>query len=257
MIANTTAQCGKTALTDKLKKLRVPGIAELYTQQLAHEPDYVNMPFEDRLTELIDGCLDLRMSRQVDRLIKHAGLALPHACFEELDTSPERSLDIKVIQSLKDNDYITQAHNVIITGPTGTGKTFLSNALAVNACREGFSVRYFATADLLDKLIDLDRDSKEYTEIRRCHLLILDSFLLHDLLDGHINLLAGVVQARHRNHSTIICSHYTAPGWLERMGATPLAEVIVDRLLAGAYHLELDSPASLRAKYEALPDIDR
>lgn len=240
----------------RMRMLRIPGFTQTYLEQKDHEPDYADIPFEDRLKEMVDAAWHLRVDNRTAKLIHEAKLVMPEACFEEVDYGPERSFDVRTFRSLQNNNYLNAGFHVIIAGAVGSGKTYLSNALAVNACRDAYKVRFFRTSDLFGTFHEnssADFSAETFREVCSCKLLILDEFLLTPIAPEDVRLLFEIVSRRsQQRRSMIFCSHYTPDGWYERLGADPLAESILDRVLPSAHKIFLDSVVSMRDKYENL-----
>lgn len=244
-------------MLERIRQMNVPGFSDAYLEQKAHEPDYADTPFDDRLKELVDAAWHRRIDNRTDRLVRKANLSMPQACFEEVDYTSERLFDVRTFKSLRDNGYLDKGFHVIITGAVGCGKTYLSNVLATNACRAGYKVRCFRTSELFEQLAEAketDAGREFQQDVCRCHLLILDEFLLTPLAASDVRALFEVVTERSQNHrSMLFCSHYLTDGWYERLGADPLAESILDRILPAAYRLVITSVTSMRTKYDQLP----
>src|SRR5512136_2742683 len=165
-------------LLDKLAQLRLPAFRAALEEQL-HNPQYADLPFEDRLGLLVDReCLH-RDNNRLKRRLKTARLPLP-ATIEDLDLAPARGLDRRLVLQLAQGDWIRQHLNTLVLGPTGAGKTFLACVLAQSACRADLTVRYQRTSRLLNQLALTHADGSyaQFLEsLARVHLLVLDDWL--------------------------------------------------------------------------------
>lgn len=128
----------KTDTLKKLKAMRLPAFAEAYEKQINQEPEYGSMSFHERLMLLVDAEYDSRHNNNIKRLIKNAKFSDSSAFLGNIDYLPDRHLNRDLLESLADNDYIRQGLNVILIGATGSGKSFIANALGVNACQSGY-----------------------------------------------------------------------------------------------------------------------
>lgn len=247
----------QSTMVRKLRTMRLTPLANAYLDQVDNGPDYVNMAFDDRLSLLVDAVFNQRRDTRTARLVKQAELIMPHACFENLDRTEDRLLDFAKVDSLRTNSYIRSGYNVIITGAAGSGKTYLANALGINACQDGYKVFYCRYPELLENFALRDElaNREERSRLAAYDLLILDEFLLTEPKEHELKLLFEIIQMRYTSHrSTVFCSHYALPGWYERMCSDPLAESILERVRR-AYEIPMESTRSLREKYEPLPEV--
>lgn len=245
------------SIAEKFTFLGIPGAAKRHEFQQSHAPDFCQMSFEDRLEDLLDASVDEKLAQREQRLKAAAHLARPLAALEDLDMASERG--IGAVCELQSNDYILRGQNVNIIGASGAGKSFLGCALGANACRSGFSVRYLnlAEADLDGLTAESDAGERLFAKCVRSKLLILDNFVLFRPTPKETARLFALIAERHGTRSTIVCSHYWPEGWHDRLGGDPVAEAIVDRLVANAFTFELAAETSLRMKYESMHQCDR
>ena len=225
---------------DKLRAMRLSGMARALEEQL-HQPDIGRLAFDERLAMLID-------REEVDR--HNAALAqrlrLAHlrqaACLEDIDYSLPRGLDRALIRSLAAGRWLAEHHNVLVLGPTGAGKSFVSCALGNQAAREGHSVRYQRLSRLLDELA-MARAEGRYTRVltRLCKLslLILDDWLMAKLTADQRRDLMEVIDDRHQCGSTVLATQIPVARWHEQIGDPTLADGILDRLVHNAHRIEL------------------
>lgn len=135
----------------KLTEMKMGGIAELYEQQYQNK-EYQDMDFDDRFNLLVDYEYDRRKSNRLARLIKQATFEDPTAAIEDIEYHPDRNLDKNLILELATGNYIQNHHNIILMGASGNGKTWISNAFGVHACRQFYKVKYIRLPELLDEL---------------------------------------------------------------------------------------------------------
>lgn len=224
-----------------LRTLRLTGMAEGLEQQLAQPSTHAELGFEERLALLVDRETTYRHNNKITRLLKAAKLKL-QAHPEEIDYSHPRGLERSRFADLLSSRWIHQHHNVLITGPTGCGKTYLGCALATQACRQGLSVRYFRTSRLLEALSIAHGDgrfSKLITQLAKTDLLLLDDWGLEKMTLGQRNDLLEIMEDRHGLKSTLITSQLPITQWHKAIGDATLADAILDRLLHNSHKLKL------------------
>lgn len=245
-------------LLRKLRELRLPGFLQAYTEQHDDEPTFVDMPFGDRLALIVDAEWNERHENRTERLAKQAGLPMQQARFSELDDCRERSFNRKTLNTLRTNDYIRMAHNVIITGAAGSGKTYISNMLGNNACADGFHVHYATAPELYEDLAACGIDNTRRASAKhllKADLVIVDEFLLTRPTETELYAVYNLMMERTRKRSIIFCSHYAFEGWYERMGGGVLVESILDRLHSAAYMIAIVSSISMRERYEKITSL--
>jgi DNA replication protein DnaC len=224
----------------RLRALRLVGMADAFAQQLEQPPDQ-QLSFEERLAMLVDRERSYRDNRRLQRLLRAAHFK-QQACVEEIDYQTPRGLVRSEVTSLISCDWVRARHNLHITGPTGTGKSWLACAFGQAACRQGLSVRYERTGRLLDELRIARGDgtySKLLRQLARFDLLILDDFGLKPLPQNERHDLLEIIEDRHASRSTIITSQLPIGSWYEYLCDPTVADALLDRLLANAYRLEL------------------
>ena len=184
----------------KLHEMRLGVMAEAFSAQL-EDAQFQAVSFEDRFAMLVDAEWSARKSNRLTRLIRNAGYADPAACVENIEYHPERRLDREQILRLAYCTYLQEAHNVIILGATGAGKTYLACALGMAASRSFYSVRYIRLPDLLVE-ISVARANGTYRDymkkLRKEKLLILDEWLLYPFKEAEARDVLELVEARKR-----------------------------------------------------------
>jgi DNA replication protein DnaC len=235
----------------KLEALRLYGMLRALNDQL-QTPDCAGLSFEERLGLLVDREMADRESRKLTTRLKRAHLRQA-AAPEDVDFRHPRGLDRSQFLALCSCDWIKSRDNLLITGPTGVGKTFLACALAQKACREGYSVEYARTGALLRELTLAHVDGtyvKRLAALARTDLLVLDDWGLCPLTDAQRRDLWEVLDDRYDRRSTLVTSQFPVGTWHETLGDPTLADAILDRLVHNAHKLSLQGE-SLRKQRAA------
>jgi DNA replication protein DnaC len=224
-----------------LRSLRLPGMADGLEQQLNQPSTHSELGFEERLALLVDREATYRQNNKIARLLKAAKLKL-QAHPEDVDYRHPRGLQRSQFADLLSSQWIHQHHNVLITGPTGCGKTHLGCALATQACRHGLSVRYFRTSRLLEALSIAHGDgrfAKLIGQLAKTDLLMLDDWGLEKMTLSQRNDLLEIMEDRHGLKSTLITSQLPIEQWHKAIGDATLADAILDRLIHNSHRLKL------------------
>lgn len=183
-----------------------------------------------------------------------ATLSDPSASVEHIEYHPERRLDKKLILELASGNYIKNHHNMILMGASGNGKTWLANALAIQACRQFYKVKYIRLPELLDELAVAKYEAdgsfrKLIQKYRTIDLLILDEWLLTELPQEHVLHLLEIIEARLKRSSTIFCSQFAPEGWHVKLGQAQIADAILDRIVHDSYKILVDGETSMRERH--------
>ena len=240
---------------DKLKQLKFYGMAQGLQEQAQH-PAIEQLGFEERLGLLVDREMTHRMDRRLKNRLQQAKLK-QNACLEDIDYQAQRGLDKALIHSLQDCQWIRQHLNILITGPTGVGKSWIACALAQKACREGYTALYQRTPRLLQALGLAKGDgslNKLFNQLSKADVLILDDWGLSKLSAEQRRDCLEILEDRHGSRTTIVTSQLPIEQWHDSIGDSTLADAIMDRLVHNAYKLNLKGE-SLRKKQVNLTAI--
>ena len=227
-------------LLDKLLQLRIPAFREGLREQFGN-PQYAQLSFEERLLLLVDAECTRRTDNRLKRRLILAEFPLP-AAVEDLDFSPERGLERRLILELSQCHWVEKALNVLILGATGTGKTFLACSLGVAACRLGYSVRYIRIPRFLHALSRARQDGSYLNLLRslmKIEVLILDDWMRDPILLPAAQDLLEVFDDRFGKTATIIASQVPVADWHARFPDPTLADAILDRCIHNAYRISM------------------
>jgi DNA replication protein DnaC len=233
---------------EKMKKMKLYGMLRNFKQIL--EGSNMNSLTADELVlQLVESEWEDRHNRAVNRSIGNAKFRYK-ASIESIDYSIDRGLDQNIVNRLAECTFVKQAQNIIITGSTGTGKSYLASALGHQACLSGFKVYYANTLRLLAhlKMAKADGSSiKEFAYLEKQDILILDDFGIQPFDTQSRMILMDIIEDRHGKKSTIIAGQVPVGAWYDIIGDGTLADAILDRIVHDAHQIELNGE-SLRKK---------
>jgi DNA replication protein DnaC len=238
-------------LYDQLLELRIPAFRQALQAQQAN-PKFTELVFEERLALLVDHECTQRRENRIRRNI-HAAAFPTSANFEDLDLSPARGLERRTILELGQCNWITARQNMIVLGPTGSGKSFLACAFGTAAARTGFTVRYHRTSRLLHTLSQVRSDGSLTNTLRalaKYNLLVLDDWMRDAITIQNAQDILEVLDDRFGHTATLIATQVPITDWHRRIPDPTLADAILDRLVHNAHRIELkgESQRKIRAR---------
>lgn len=238
---------------DRLKALRLNGMAAGLSEQMTNGM-YRDLSFEERVSMLVDREETHRDNRRLSNLLRCARFRYPAACVEDMDLKSNRGISRDVMLSLAKNTWIKEKQNIIITGSTGTGKTYIACAIGISACRAGISALYFRLPRLLQELAIARADGsygKLLSRISKISVLILDDWGLARLADNERRDLFEILEDRQGIASTIIAGQAPVEAWHQIIGDPAIADALCDRVVHNAHKLNLKGE-SMRKKQSKL-----
>ena len=224
-----------------LSALRLSSMARGLKEQL-ESPSHQGLSFEERLGMLVDKELLDRETRRIDRNLKAARLRI-NACVEDVDFMAKRGLDRYIFMGLSQALWVGSAQNLVITGPTGVGKTYLACALANSAIRNGKSALYFRSPRLIDELQTARVDGRwprVVAQLLRTELLVIDDFLLRPMTSDQAAEMLEVIDDRTKRRSTLFASQLPISMWHSAIKDTTIADALLDRILDATHRIELE-----------------
>ena len=234
---------------EKLNSMKLTAMAKAFADQMQC-PDITQLTFEERFGLIVDHQMTDLENRRMQSRLRKAKLRLP-ASLEDLDFKQGRGLDRSTVMSLALNQWVTSHHNILVTGPTGAGKSYLACALAQKACRDGYATLYQRVPRLLQEIAvsRLDgRYAKLIAPITKCEVLILDDLLISPLTREEQRELLEIVEERYDRKATIVTSQLPVKAWHDAMQDPTLADAILDRLVHNSYKLELKGESMRRKR---------
>jgi DNA replication protein DnaC len=231
---------------EKLYAMKLIGMADAIRSQ-SQDPEIANLSFEERLSMLVDRQWDWRQTKALTRRMKNAHFK-SQAAVEDIDYRHPRRLDRQLIRTLSSSEWVAHHQNLIITGPTGVGKSFISCALAQKAVRDGFTALYSRAPRLLRDLSVARADgsfAKLLDQIAHTDVLIVDDWAMAPLTEHERRDFLEICDDRYDTRSTVLTSQVPISHWHDQIGDPTVADSILDRLVHNAHRIEL-SGASMR-----------
>jgi DNA replication protein DnaC len=233
----------------KLYAMKLNGLAEGYEQQ-RQQPQMAELSFDERFGMLVDRQWRWREERALKSRLRQANFKLP-ACIEDVDYRACRGLKRTQIDQLSSSEWVGYHQNLILTGPTGTGKSFLACALGQKACRDGYRVRYYVAAKLFRELTRAHADGSFMGlsgKLLRTDLLVIDDWGMETLKESEYRDFLEVLDDRHGSGATLITSQFPTELWHDAMGNPTVADAILDRLVHNAHRIELKGESLRKGK---------
>ncbi len=230
---------------DKLNSMKLRAMEQEYRRQV-ELPANAALPFDERLAMIVDAEWLAKANNRLQRFLREANLREPSANLENINFEPKRNLDKAAIGRLADCAWIKEGRNLIVTGATGTGKTYLVSAFGNAACRKNLKVRSYRINRLLTDL-SIGRGDGSYNrllnDLKKPDLLILDDFGMASLDPGACRDLLEVVDDRHGRKSIAISAQLPVANWHSVFEDATIADAVLDRLVNNAHRVELKGPS--------------
>jgi DNA replication protein DnaC len=230
---------------EKLKDMKLKVMAQLLSDP---DPALRELSFEERFGIMVEKEWMSRKNSRIKRLLYNASLGV-NACIEDIDYTQDRKIDKKIIQTLSTCTFLIQRLNIVISGKTGTGKSYLACALGNNACRHGYTVKYYRMPELLLEIQDAkseNRYSKFMKQLQNVKLLILDDIGLKSYTLEESRDILEIAESRYNKASTILSGQVPHTHWYDLFPDPTIADAIMDRIIHNTYILALDSKKSMR-----------
>ena len=230
---------------ERLIKMRMQAMAEAWLRQ-QEDPEIARLTFDERLGLLVDAEWTHRENKRMKRNLKEAKLRLSQACVEDIDYPAKRGLDKKLVRKLASCKWIEMHQNIVVTGMTGVGKTYVACALAQQAVRRGYRVLYRRVSRLFDELTLAHADGsypRLLAKLAKADVLVLDDWGLTPVNASERRDLNEIMDDRYGLRSTVITSQLPTDTWHDHLGDPTTADAICDRILSNAHRIKLAGPS--------------
>jgi DNA replication protein DnaC len=240
----------QTTVINKINDLNYQGIKEAYLRQI-EDTNYNQLSFDERLYNLLEAQEIFTHNKRVATNLRASKIKDKQAAVEDIEYSAKRKIDRQTMQSLITMDFIRNHQNIIITGKTGTGKSYIAQALANRAILDGFRVYYIRVPTLLED-IKISRADGTYTNLLRRYskfkLLVLDDFGVSQISTDDATNLFEIIEDRTEINSTIITSQLPVSNWYEYLNNDTVADAILDRVVHSSHRIELEGESMRKLK---------
>ena len=230
----------KVDIKKQLQFLDLGDLVNCIEDQEMHAMLYIEKSFHERLEILLENLIALKETKLITKLINAAGFKYKEASIEGIDYS-NRKFDKSLIINLMKMSFVDSSTNLIITGPTGSGKTYLGCAIGKEGCKNKYRTLYLRCTLLTKKLDDLSSDQKAYRtflkKLSRYEILILDEWLTFKAESREVKFFYELFENRYDTHPTILISQYSSDEWHERLGGGNHADSIMDRIIHNSYEV--------------------
>ena len=237
------------ATIEKMQQMKFTGMTNAF--QTTMETNFANNFTPDELIAyLVDAEWEQRYNRKIANLLKNANFRY-RASFEQIDYTEQRNLDKNLLLRLVSCEWLKKAENILITGPTGVGKSFIACALGNQAVFKGFKVLYFNSVKMFSKLKYAKADGtydKELKKIQKQNLLIIDDFGLHPIDEHSKLILLEILEDRYATSSTVVSSQFPIKDWYDIIANPTIADAICDRLIHNSYKIDLEGDSMRKRK---------
>ena len=237
---------------DKLKEMALYGMANAFVEQQT-KTDLGTLEFDERFSLLVDAEWMRRHNKRLQRRLKEAKLRLTQACTEDVDAGAARGIEKAQLHKLATCGFVDEHMNVLVTGMSGTGKSYLACALAQQACRKGYRAIYRRASRLYDELAIAKADgsyARVLVRLARIDVLVVDDFGLGAMREQDRQAFLDVLEDRYGNRSTIITSQLPPANWHEYINDATTADSICDRVIHNAHRVALKGPSRRKEKAE-------
>lgn len=238
---------------EKLKALKLYAMLAAWIAQRA-DPSMNDLHFDERLALIVEAETIDRDNRRLERLLREAKLRIPSACLEDVELSPKRELDKPLFRQLATGRWISDRQNVLITGMTGVGKSYVACALGQSACRLGFRAAYKRVPRLFEELAIAHADGtyvRLLARLAKIDVLILDDWGLAPMTDQQRRDVLEILEDRHGSRSTVVTSQLPVENWHDYIAHPTIADAVLDRLVHNAHKLKMKGPSRRKEKAQA------
>lgn len=238
---------------DKLHEMRLTTMAKAFRNQ-QESGGFDEIPFAERFSMLVDAEWDSRRVNKRIRLLKTARFSAPEANVADIRYDSDRGLDKSQILELSNCCWVKAKRNIVITGASGAGKTWIACALGVAACNSFYSVRYARLPEMIDELV-AERDEewlKAKKKYIKCDVLIIDDWLLEAVRVKGAREILEIVESRQRQGSLILCSQFAPSAWHPKLGEGAIADAVIYRIIYNSHMVHIDGAESMRKRMSML-----